>query len=103
MEAAEFGMFRLWCVSAFLFMNAAMNINSGTLQAFGYTTYNMLLSLVCVCGFRTFWLMFVYPYYMTPLGLYICFTISWFITCILGTVTVGVVRKRFKHGTLKLG
>ncbi len=102
-DAAEFGTIRLWCVSAVLFLSAAMNINSGALQAFGYTTYSMLISVICVCGFRTLWLLFVYPYYTTPLGLYICFTISWLITCAVGTVTVWVLRTKFKKGTLNVG
>ncbi len=102
-DAVEFGMVRLWCVSAFLFLSAAMSINAGALQAFGYTTYSMLISLICVCGFRTLWLMLVYPHFMTPLGLYICFTVSWVITCAVGTTTVCVLQKRFRKGTLRIG
>lgn len=100
--AIEFAKVRFWCVSAFLFLNAFMNINSGTLQAFGYTTYAMLISIVGVCGFRTLWMLAVYPHFKTPLGLYSCFTVSWLIVCVVGTVTVTVLRKRYKSGKLNV-
>ena len=98
----DFGTVRLWCVSAFLFLNVFMNVNAGVLQAFGYTTYSMMISVVGVCGFRTLWMTFVYPHIKTPFGLYSCFTVSWFIVTVVGTVTVAVLRKRFRNGALQV-
>ncbi len=100
--AAEFGMVRFWCVAAFLFLNVIMNINSGVLQAFGYTTYSMLISVIGVCGFRTLWMALVYPRIMTPLGLYSCFTVSWFLVALVGTVTVFVIKSRYKRGQINI-
>ncbi len=100
--AIEFGITRFWCVCAFLFLNVIMNINSGALQAFQYTTYSMMISLVGVCGFRMIWMFFVYPYIMTPLGLYSCFTVSWIFVSIIGAVTVCRLKNKFRRGSLMM-
>ncbi len=100
--ALEFGTVRLWCVSAFLFLCVFMNINTGTLQAFGYTTYCMLISILGVCGFRMLWMLCVYPHIKTPLGIYSCFTVSWFLVATIGTVTVAVVKRRYLKNKLNI-
>lgn len=51
--------------------------NNQLVQAFGFTTYQMVVSLICMCGFRMLWLAVVYPHFTTFECLMITYPLSW--------------------------
>lgn len=85
-EAIEFGYIRIAYTLLVYVIPAVMNLNVGTLQAFGYTTFAMLNNIIGVCGFRTIWMIFVYPHFKTPEILYLCFPVSWLLVAIVGVI-----------------
>ncbi len=96
--AVEFGLVRMRIMIPIISMNVVMNANSGTMQAFGYTLQSMIVSLLAVCGFRTAWMLLVYPHFETPFMLYICYTCSWSLTMLIGLGFVISILARYKRG-----
>ena len=96
--AIDFGYIRIVYNLLAYFVPAIMNLNSGTIQSFGYTTFSMFSSLIGVCGFRVLWMIAVYPHYKTPEVLYLCYPISWTLVAIVGTVFSVYLIRNFSRG-----
>lgn len=58
-------MTRMKYTVVFKFIQAGMDIMSGSLQGYGYTLVPALISVFGVCGVRLFWICFVFPKYQT--------------------------------------
>ncbi|MBQ8528790.1 MAG: MATE family efflux transporter [Clostridia bacterium] len=97
-EAIEFARLRLTVIMSAAVINAVMNVNSGALQAYGYTSLQMVSNLIGVCVFRIFWMLFIYPKSTTPRILWICYPISWVITCVTIFIIVMVLTKKYLRG-----
>lgn len=85
---------RLWFAIAF----AALQISNGVMQAFGYTTYQMINSLFGIVGIRFLWMLVFYPLNPTPFMLYVCYPITW-CASLLGSMPVAlVVLNKYRKG-----
>ena len=76
-EALAYGIICNNYILGFGFLLAVIVINNQIVQAFGYTTYQMIASLVSLCVFRIVWLAFVYPQSPTFDCLMLTYPISW--------------------------
>ena len=97
-EAIEFGMIRSRFIMSVAFFNAASAVSGGVLQAYGYTTFQMLTNLGITCGFRVIWMLFIYPLLPTPEMLYICYPITWIGAALILLCAVLRLNKRYKRG-----
>ena len=96
--AIEFAQLRFTMIMGAAVVNAFMNVNSGALQAYGYTSLQMISNLIGVCAFRIVWMMFIYPLNPTPFNLWLCFPISWLFTAVVLFVAVMILTHKYKLG-----
>lgn len=97
-EAIEFGYLRMKMIVGAAAVNAVMNVNGGTLQAYGYTFMQMISNLIGVCFFRLMWMWFIYPLNETPFNFLICYPVTWSITAVTLFITVIVLTKKYLNG-----
>jgi Na+-driven multidrug efflux pump len=79
-------------------VNAVMNVNGGTLQAYGYTFVQMLSNLIGVCFFRIVWMWVIYPLNKTPFNFLICYPVTWSITAVTLFIVVVIMTKKYLRG-----
>lgn len=100
-EALPFAMSRMYHVTALYTINAVNAIFSAFLNAFGYTLFTMISSLLSTILFRTIWMQLIYPRNPTFDNIMLCFTIAWLISlAALGTMTA-IVYVRYNRGKMK--
>ncbi len=97
-EAIEFGQLRLTFIMSAAMINGIMNVNSGALQAYGFTIGQMISNLVGVCLFRIIWMFCIYPMNRVPWLLWLCYPVSWVMTAIGVFVIVLVLTSKYKKG-----
>ena len=97
-EAIEFGYLRMQMIVGGAVLNAIMNINSGALQAYGYTFMQMVSNLVSVCLFRILWMWFIYPLDPTPFNFLVCYPVTWAISAVALLIVVVVLTKKYLKG-----
>jgi Na+-driven multidrug efflux pump len=80
------------------FLCGIMDVFSGTLKGLGYSVTPMVLALTGACGFRIFWRFLIFPTFFgdTPVGLLICFPISWIITLTMFAIALIIVWQKLK-------
>ncbi len=96
--AIDFGVVRLYCLISVAAIHALINVNNGILQAAGKTTLQMVVNLIGICGFRTLWMMLIYPLCKTPVMLYIAYPISFLLVFSVNLAFALGVIKRLKQG-----
>ena len=82
-EVIEQGMIRMITTSGFILFNALNNMPAGALRGLGYTTMPLVITLTGTCFLRMAWVAWVFPLYPTPMGLYICYPLTWAATGIV--------------------
>lgn len=82
-DAVFYGQKRMQYVSAFLWVAAINGSLSSAIAAFGYPTMSTLNNLISVLGFRIIWMNFVYNRAPSIDLLFVCYTISWSLTCVI--------------------
>ena len=97
-EAIEFAQLRLTFIMSAAVINGIMNVNSGALQAYGFTIGQMISNLIGVCLFRIIWMFAIYPTNPTPWLLWLCYPVSWTMTAIGVFVIVVVLTKKYIKG-----
>lgn len=98
-EAVYWGTVRLLYMCMPYCIGALMDISTGVLRGIGESMMPMIISIVCICGFRILWIMTIFqiPEFHTPQVLYMSYGISWTITFIIQiTVFLIKLRKRVK-------
>ena len=67
------------------FLCGIMEVIVGVLRGLAYSITPMIMSLVGVCVLRTLWRYFIFPLetFNTPVGLLLCFPISWIATILM--------------------
>ena len=76
----------MFYTTAFFWLSALIGCVGSAVQAFGYPTWSTLNNLITVLGFRIIWMNFVYYKAPTIDRLYVCYTISWGLTCFVGVI-----------------
>jgi len=96
--AVDFGYVRLCYIMGAMIFNALSSVTVGAMQAFGYTTVQMLSNIIGVCGFRFVWMLAFYPLDPTPEMLYVCYPVSWGLTLAFNFIFTLVILRRYKKG-----
>ncbi len=84
-EAIHCGQIRMNYVTGFMWISALNGCVFAAVQAFGYPTFGTLNNIFSVLGFRIVWMNFIYVLNPSLDLLYLCFTVSWSLTAVLGT------------------
>ena len=85
-EVIQAGMYRLFWVCMFLFLNGIMDVFVSSLRGMGYSTLPTLLTMTGICGVRLAYLWLYFPLHHELSYLYICFPLSWTVTSILQAI-----------------
>lgn len=96
--AIEFGQLRLTFIMSAAMINGIMNVNSGALQAYGFTIGQMISNLIGVCLFRIIWMFVVYPLNRVPWLLWLCYPVSWVMTALGVFIIVLALTYKYKKG-----
>lgn len=99
--AVDYGMIRMFYVTLFWFITCINGVISHATQAYGYSLICTVNSIVCVFGFRIFWMVFIYPYFGTFDMLMACFLVSWTLVLLVNIVTFLIVYNRYRKGKYK--
>lgn len=69
----------------------------GCIRGMGKSLSPTVLNIICLCGIRLLWVLFVFPHCPhDPRYLYLCFPVSWVIAAILQTCNFIYCRKQLK-------
>ena len=101
-EAISYGMIRVYFICGSALIHAALNINNGAMQAFGYSTYQMIVNVLCICGFRIPYMLWIYPLNHNPelesIMLYLLYPVSFALVLIVNSIFVAHLMHRLKKG-----
>ena len=81
------------------FLCGIMEVFSGYLRGLGYSITTMICSLTGACLLRIAWTQFIFPLepFNNPVGLYMCYPVTWLMTCVaLGIFCIVYSKKSFK-------
>ena len=93
-EVVKIAMLRLGVISTTYLICGIMDVYSGVIRAMGYSLTPMIIAIVCICGFRVFWILSIFQKYHEQWVLYISYPLSWLLTTIVYIFTYMVVRKK---------
>ena len=65
---------------------AVMGAFGAVIQAYGYSIYPMITSIVSVLGLRVVWMTFIYPIYPKYVSIVQCYIVSWSLTLIFNFI-----------------
>ena len=100
--ALGYGRIRMGYLVLFCAVSCLSAQFSNSIQAFGYSLFCTINSIVCVFGFRMLWMNNVYPLCPTFHVLIQCFLISWILVCFFnGLFFFYLYFARFKKGKIK--
>ena len=87
------------------FLCGIMEVFSGYLRGLGYSFTTMVCSLTGACLLRIVWVKFIFPLepFNNPIGLYVCYPVTWLMTCAaLGIFCIVYTRQTRKKQLQKL-
>jgi len=103
-DEIEVGYIRLHYLCLPYFLCGIMDVMVGVIRGLGYGITPMIVSIVGVCGFRIFWILFIFQNNTTFMDyndlnlLYISYPISWIITFTIHLITYFILsRKKYKE------
>jgi len=99
-QAIGFGLMRSKYILAFYFIAAVNNCLGSTLNAFGYSTFTSLNSIISVFGFRLLWMNFVYPFFPVYECIFVCFFVSWLMMLACNIIMTTIVFRKYQKGKL---
>ncbi|MBR6724553.1 MAG: hypothetical protein IKI79_04660, partial [Erysipelotrichaceae bacterium] len=82
-EIISLGMYRLSCVTFFLFLNGLLDVIVNSIRGMGLIYLPTLITLFGVCGFRLVYLYTYFALHHTPVALYSCFPLSWMLALLI--------------------
>ena len=93
-EAIEMGMIKIIYLGLPYFMCGILEVQTGMIRGFGYSTVTMLCSFFGACAFRILWIMFILPLNHTLQVLYLCWPVSWIVVMAMQGIFFLCVRKK---------
>lgn len=78
------------------FILGILTVLSSALRGIGYSILQMILYTLGLCGTRIIWIYTAFPHIHTPVGLMLCYPISWTVCLILLGVSMIVAHKKLK-------
>jgi putative MATE family efflux protein len=101
-DAVHYGQIRMLYILLPYAIAALNGILSNTIQAFGYSIFSTLNSILSVFVFRMIWMQNVYPLYPTFHVLMQCFLVSWMLIALVNLIFFFVLYYgRFKKNKIK--
>lgn len=102
-EAIAAGIMRMKYLETTYFIISIYYILCKIMQALGYSAVPTVLMTASILGFRFVWLTYVYPAYFAgdPVGLYVCYPLSWLLTLLLLSAEFIFVWVRFLRGRIR--
>ena len=79
-EVIEQGMIRLKIILSLYFFVAIMDVLAGAVRGLGYSLLTAVISVIGVCVFRVFWVIYIFPKDHTLENLMISYPVSWAVT-----------------------
>lgn len=89
----EIGLKRMKYILSFQFINAVMDIFSGSLRGMRYSLVPALMAVIGVCGVRLLWVWTVFQKYPTFKTLMRVYPVSWAVTSLSVAIAYFVVRR----------
>lgn len=94
-QVVDAGMFKLILLSWTCIFFGVSDTMVGCIRGMGKSLSPTVLNIICLCGVRLVWVLFVFPYCpRDPRYLYLCFPVSWLLAAILQTCNFIHYRKR---------
>jgi len=100
-EAIRYGQIRMYYVTGFLWVSAYNGCIFAAVQAFGYPTFSTLNNLFSVLVFRIIWMNFIYVLNPSLDLLYLCFTVSWAMTAVIGTIFLVYAYNKYRKKEIR--
>lgn len=97
LEVIDFGWRKLAIMGCTHGLLGMMNVMSGALRGMGASFFNMLTSIVGVCGIRILWIMTAFKVIGTYESLFVCYPLSWTGTLILHSIMFLIIFKKKKY------
>jgi len=96
-EVIKWGMIRAEILFTTYFLCATMDTISGSLRGLGHSVKPTIVTLMGVCVFRIFWVLWIFPHYKTMENLMISYPVSWSIVSLVnGAILFWVIRRMFR-------
>ena len=73
---------------------AVMGALGAVIQAYGYSIYPMITSIISVLGLRVIWMTFIYPLYPKYVSIVQCYIVSWTLTLVCNFIIFFILHKR---------
>ncbi|MBO4648890.1 MAG: MATE family efflux transporter [Lentisphaeria bacterium] len=97
-EVIKWGMIRAKILFTTYFLCATMDTISGSLRGLGHSVKPTIVTLMGVCVFRIFWVLWIFPLDKTMENLMISYPVSWSIVSLVnGFILFWVIRKMFRQ------
>ena len=100
-ESIEYGLIYMSLLTVFYFLAVLNNTVAEALNAYGYSLFTSICSLVATILFRPLYIYTVFAANPTFRTLIMIFTISWVILLTVESVVFSVIHIRYLHGKLK--
>ena len=97
-DVVRFGSFRLTFLFSAMIFQGVMNVNTGALQAYGKTIFQMMSNVIGVLVFRIVWMYAIYPMDRQPWLLWLCYPVSWVMTSVALYIVVAKLTSRYFKG-----
>ena len=78
------------------FLIGVLSVLSGALRGIGYSILQMILYVIGLCGTRVLWVYLVFPHWEDPVGLLVCYPVSWISTILMLSIARLVAEKKLK-------
>ena len=98
--AKEMGVLRMHYIAIVNYIFYARGALTSSLNAFGYSKFSMVQSLLCIVVFRLLWMNFIYPLHPTPSMVYLSFPISGVLGVLVAGTMLLFVYRRYQRGRL---
>ena len=101
-EAIGYGQIRMLYIVIPYFIACINGILGSAIQAFGYSIFCTVNSIVCVLVFRVIWMTYVYPLYPSFHVLMQCFLVSWILVALVNAAFFFYIYyRKFKANKIK--
>ncbi len=94
------GMIRMKYIMATYFICGIMNVIGGSIRGMGQSLVPMIISLVCVCGFRVVWISLMLDKFRSLDTVFISYPISWLLTIFFNLIYYFWVKKKIMQKNL---
>ncbi len=92
-QVIQFGINRLWIISAPYFLCGIMDVMVGALRGIGCSLLPMFVSLTGACAFRVLWIFTIFAANRTLQTLYLSYPVSWTLTFLVHIICYILVRR----------